>query len=214
MLELSNLQSIFQLFTGIYLATEWLSIENIILQYKKNYEKELKGRLKRASRYSNELLEIYQEYEQNGSNIIKESHLIDVTLKFRKISKAFFFISLFFLIASSFYPKYTIDIKLSFSLVLLLASPFIYAYFSVYRRPRKIYKYAADFLIKELLPIEHEENLYRQLNPAPDLNSAYIKRDNGDSDAFKKHFKDLRKYNENLLEHMKNKFSNTRSNSL
>lgn len=205
--NLGNYQSILQLFTAIYLVAEWINVDRISAYYKERYKKELRYRMKVAAKYSGEVKEFFDEFEEKDWGMLNFKLLHKRFSSFRRICFVFFTLSLSGLLITSFFPEQLVDRILMVWVVGFLFLPFVWVLFGLLKPAREDYKFIKSTVDEILSPIENEGKIYKECHAEPQMKDAFAKRNSGQEDALVNYLREKREYNKEYLKHMKSKFS-------
>lgn len=206
-IPINNLQSLFQLFTAIYLIAEWVNIDGIFEHYKNRHKKEFQYRIKITKKYSKDLHELFEGYENDAWLPFSTDKPMKNSRKIKMLCLFFSFISFVGLIVSSMNTGWTLS-PISFMLtVLFLLIPFGIVIFMIIIPLERTYKWVKDSINNMLKEIEVEIEKYKLENPEPPFWFNFDANQDGDKIIqFKRHREIRKTYFSELDKYMKDRF--------
>lgn len=211
LIEITNLQSLLQLFTAVYLVAEWINTDRITEFYAKKHRDTFRYRLKIVSNYSENMKELFDGYESNAWVPFSLDFLLKKVIFTRRVCLLFSVISFIGLVISAMYSTFQINAFVFIGVVLLLLIPLLVVIFNVLIPIGRLFKRTKAIVNGYLKPIEDEISRYKMEHPEPNINEIWnASRD--DEDRGIRYFKRKREYYGNLKKHMTNKFNYSSKN--
>jgi len=203
-MKIGDFQSLLQFFAAIYLVVEWVSPDRILAHYKKVHLDELKYRILRVKRYSEDLEGIWADYTIEDSTLIGSYDLNSSYVFFRKICLIYFIACFVGLVIAAFFGDFQVNVYVLLSVLIVLCIPFLYVLKKLIMPVKTSFESNKRLIEEFLLPLEIATEDFRKQNSYPNRMDAVKKRRGGDMNALNEHRAKLKQYNESYDAHMKN----------
>ena len=203
-MKIGDFQSLLQFFAAIYLVAEWVSLERIVMHYKKMHLGELRHRMFRVKEYCKDLDGIWNDYTKEESSLINTYDLDKNYSVFRRICFIYFIVCFVGLILSSFFGEYKLNILVLLLGLIILCIPFFYVVIGLILPVKKEFGKNKELIEELLLPLESAMEDFRKNNSYPDRRDAIKKRNEGNVNALNEHREKMESYNKRYDLHMRN----------
>lgn len=206
-IPINNLQSLFQLFTAIYLIAEWVNLDGIFEHYKNRHKKAFQYRIKITKKYSQDLHELFEHYENDAWLPFSKDKPMKNARKIKMLCLFFSCISFLGLTVSSMNTGWTLS-PISFMLtVLFLLIPFGIVIFMIIIPLERTYKWVENSINNILKEIELEIEKYKLENPEPPFWFNFDANQDGDMKMQLKRHREIRRmYFSELDKYMNDRF--------
>ncbi|MDD9197600.1 hypothetical protein PVK62_17430 [Aliivibrio sp. S3MY1] len=203
-MKIGDFQSLLQFFAAIYLVAEWVSLERIVMHYKKMHLGELRHRIFRVKKYCKDLDGIWNDYTNEESSLISTYDLNKNYSVFRRICFIYFIICFIGLILSSFFGEYKLNVWVLLLGLIVLCIPFFYVVIGLILPVKKEFCKNKELIEELLLPLETAMEVFKENNSYPARRDAIKKRNEGNVYALDEYREKLKLYNERYDQHMRN----------